>query len=136
MILKKLKKHLGKNGKIIVTNPNWLNPRGYILMTLFYLFNAPITLADLHYITPNDHKKWAKRLNMKLKWRTFERSWAHGEILLRDFKRRLPNVLNDAKLPNDKRRINSFNHWLKENVVSMDNTLPHSGATGIYTYYI
>ena len=32
-MLKNLKKHLNKNGKIIVTTPNWTNPRGYILMT-------------------------------------------------------------------------------------------------------
>ena len=47
-LLKILKKHLTKNGKIIVTSPNWTNPRGYVLMTLWHLFHAPITLADLH----------------------------------------------------------------------------------------
>ena len=59
-ILKILKKHLTKNGKIIVTSPNWTNPRGYVLMTLWYLFNAPITLADLHYQTPVDFQNYAK----------------------------------------------------------------------------
>ena len=58
-VLKILKKHLTQNGKIIVTSPNWTNPRGYILMTLWYLFNAPITLADLHYQTPIDFQNYA-----------------------------------------------------------------------------
>lgn len=73
--LKLFKKHLNQNGKIIITCPNWTNPRGYILMTLYHLFKAPITLADLHYLTPKDFEKWAKILKMNLKWRTFDRSW-------------------------------------------------------------
>lgn len=133
-ILKKMRDHLKNNGKIILTNPNWLNPRGYVLMTLYFLFNAPITLADIHYLTPNDHKEWAKKINMNLKWKTFDFSWAHGEILLQDFKRRLPNVLKDTKLPNDKKQIKKFISWLEKNVVDMNNTLPHSGAIGIYIY--
>ena len=54
-ILKKFKSQLNPHGKIIVTTPNWTNPRGYVLMTLLHLFNAPITLADLHYFTPTSH---------------------------------------------------------------------------------
>ena len=38
--LKFLKRHLSKNGKIIITTPNWTNPRGYMLMTLLHLFDA------------------------------------------------------------------------------------------------
>lgn len=98
--LKLFKKHLNPKGKIIVTSPNWTNPRGYILMTLWFLFNAPITLADLHYQTPADFIKYSDNLKMRLKWRTIDQSWAHGDILIRDFKRRLPNVLSDTNLPN------------------------------------
>ena len=66
-ILKLFKKHLSPKGKIIVTSPNWTNPRGYVLMTLWFLFNAPITLADLHYQTPADFTNYANKLKMKLK---------------------------------------------------------------------
>ena len=132
--LKLLKKHLNPKGRIIITSPNWTNPRGYVLMTLWYLFNAPITLADLHYQTPIDFQNYAKKLNMDLNWRTIDRSWAHGKILIRDFQRRLPNVLKDAKLPKNSKNIENFITWLKTNVVSLDNTLPHSGATGLYTF--
>jgi len=133
-VLKILKKNLTQNGKIIIPSLNWTNPRGYILMTLWYLFNAPITLADLHYQTPIDFQNYAKKLNMHLKWRTIDRSWAHGEILISDFQRRLPNVLRDAKLPKSSKNIKNFLNWLKVNVVSFDNTLPHSGATGLYVF--
>ena len=132
--LKILKKHLTKNGKLIVTSPNWTNPRGYILMTLWHLFNAPITLADLHYQTPVDFQKYAKKLDMRLKWRTIDRSWAHGEILVRDFQRRLPNVLRDAKLPKNSKNIENFIDWIEKNILPFDNTLNHSGATGLYVF--
>ena len=133
-VLKLFKKHLTVNGHIIITSPNWTNPRGYILMTLWYLFKAPITLADLHYLTPINFINWAKKLNLSLKWRTFDKSWAHGDILIEDLSRRLPNVLADTKLPRNVKNINNFMKWIKENIVSFNNSLAHSGATGIYIF--
>ena len=129
--LKILKKHLLPKGKIILTNPNWTNPRGFILMTLYFLFDAPITLADLHYLTPIDHQNWAKKLKMKLKWRTIEISWGHGEILIIDFKRRISRVLADARLPNKKKNVNSLIDWLEKNALRFDYTQQHSGAVGL-----
>ena len=133
-ILKKFKKHLNPKGKIILTNPNWTNPRGLILLTLHFLFNAPITLADLHYLTPVDHIKWAKKINMKLNWKTIEQSWGHGPLLIEDFKRRLPKVLADASLPNKKKNIDNFLIWLQKNALELDYSMPHSGAVGLYVY--
>ena len=134
MTLKILKKHLNPKGKIIITSPNWTNPRGYILMTLWHLFKAPITLADLHYQTPIDFENYAKKLKMNVKWRTIDMSWAHGEILIRDFQRRLPNVLRDAKLLKNSKNIENFIEWIEKNVLPFDNTLKHSGATGLYVF--
>jgi len=134
--LKILKKHLTKNGKIIVTSPNWTNPRGYILMTLWYLFNAPITLADLHYQTPVDFQEYAKKLNMNLKWKTFDRNWGHGNMLISDFEKRLPNVIKDVKLKVTSIQIQNFIKWIKTNVVSFNNDLLHSGAIGLYIFSI
>lgn len=132
--LKLFKQHLDPHGRIIITSPNWTNPRGYILLTLWFLFRAPITLADLHYFTPVDFQNFAKKLGMKLSWTTFDRSWSHGEVLVSDFKKRLPNVLRDAGLPSDNEKINSFLKWLKTHVVALNNDLPHSGATGLYVF--
>lgn len=134
LMLKKLKKSLKQGGKIIITSPNWTNPRGYILLTLWFLFDAPITLADLHYFTPLDFVKFAKKLKMRLSWRTFDKSWAHGKVLIKDFKRRIPNVLRDAGLPNKKNNISTFINWLETNIIQFDNSLPHSGATAIYVF--
>lgn len=130
--LKLFKKHLTKNGCIITTSPNWSNPRGYMLMPLLLLFNAPITLADLHYFTPVDFKNFSKQLGMSLSWKTFDRSWGHGKILVKDFKKRIPNVLHDAKLPSEKKKIDLLIKWIEKNISLMNNDLPHSGATGLY----
>jgi len=133
--LRLFKKHLNTKGKIIITSPNWTNPRGYILLTLLYLFKAPITLVDLHYFTPIDFQNFAKKIKMKLIWKTFDQSWGHGDILIKDLEKRLPNVLRDAKLPNNKNQISHFIKWIKINIVSLNNDLPHSGATGLYIFH-
>jgi len=133
-MLKIFQKHLKPKGKIIITSPNWTNPRGYMLIILYLLFDAPITLADLHYLTPVDFKKWAKKLNMKLKWATFDNSWSNGDILIKDFKRRIPNIISDMKMNVDKNKIDNLLKWIKKNIVIFNNELPHSGATGIYIF--
>ena len=130
--LKLFKKHLTKNGCIITTSPNWSNPRGYMLMPLLLLFNAPITLADLHYFTPIDFKNFSKQLGMSLSWKTFDKSWGHGDILVQDFKKRLPNVLRDSNLPNKKKNIDLLIKWIQNNINKLNHDLPHSGATGLY----
>jgi len=130
--LKLFKKHLTKNGCIITTSPNWSNPRGYMLMPLLLLFNAPITLADLHYFTPVDFRNFSKQLGMSLSWKTFDKSWGHGDILVQDFKKRLPNVLRDSNLPNKKKNIDLLIKWIQNNINKLNHDLPHSGATGLY----
>lgn len=132
--LRRMKKHLNPKGKIIVTCPNWTNPRGYVLMTLKHLFNIPITLADLHYLTPLDFVRWAKKLKMDLSWRTFDRSWGHGEVMIKDFRRRLPLIFKSAKIRIPHKNIDSLINWLENNVLAFNNDLPHSGALGIYIF--
>lgn len=133
-ILSILKKHLEKNGKMIITSPNWINPRGYMLMPLYFLLDAPITLADLHYFTPVDFEYFAKKLNMNLEWRTIDHSWANGEILINDFKRRIPNVLRDMNMDVKPEKINNLISWIEKNILPFDNSLKHHGATGLYIF--
>jgi len=132
--LKFLKRHLNPNGKLIITTPNWTNPRGYILMTLFYLFDAKITLLDLHYFSPIDFINWSKILNMKLKWKTFDNSWASGNVLLNDLKKRIPNILSDMDINKKDKKIKQFLTWIKKNVLPFGNSLEHSGAIGLYIF--
>lgn len=133
-VLKNLKRMVKPGGSLIVTSPNWTNPRGYMLQTLWLLFKAPITLADLHYLTPIEFEKWAKVLNMPLRWRTVDQDWAQGELLLKDFRRRIPNILRDTKLPRDKKRIRDFVNWIGAHVVALEEPTKYSGATGVYHF--
>ena len=132
--LQALKEMLKPGGHLIVTCPNWSNPRGYILQTLRILFGARITLADLHYFTPLEFQQFAKDLKMKLTWRTVDQDWSHGEKLVRDFARRLPNVVRDSKLPTAQKQIDAFVEWIKTHVVPLEQDLPHTGAIGVYHF--
>ena len=125
---------LRPGGSIIIVAPNWSNPRGYMLMTLKHLFDAKITRADLQYFTPLDFIKWAKVLGMKLMWRTIDYDWAMGERLIKDFERRIPNVLHDSKLPQNKNRIAVFTKWVGDNVIKLERPQKSSGAIGIYHF--
>lgn len=123
---------LFQRGSLVLTSPNWLNPRGFILQTLYQLFDAPITLADIHYLTPVEYGQFAKKLGMNLNWQTFDFNWAHGPKLIKDFKRRLPNVFRDMKITNKKRQIKHFIRWIETHILPFDHTQNWSGATGLY----
>ncbi|OGF82208.1 hypothetical protein A3B18_02720 [Candidatus Giovannonibacteria bacterium RIFCSPLOWO2_01_FULL_46_13] len=132
--LKKLAGLLAPRGSFIITCPNWTNPRGYILMTLWFLFRAKITLADLHYLTPIEFEEWAKKLKMTLSWRTVEQEWGHGDKMIRDFEKRLPNVARDSKLPTDKKKIQEFISWAGTHIVPLEKNHIFSGAVALYHF--
>ena len=69
---------------------------------------------------------------MNLKWKTFDRKWSSGDILIADFKKRILKVLDDAGLPNDLKKINNLISWLKYKVLPLNNNLRHSGTMAIY----
>ena len=130
--LKILASRVAGGGALILTCPNWLNPRGYMLQTLEKLFGARITLADIHYLTPVEFRIWAKKLRMNLVWKTVDHDWAHGKRLVADFRRRIANVLSDSHLPSDPSRINAFLAWIESHVVPMEKDTVYGGVTGIY----
>ncbi len=132
--LKQLKTMLAPGGSLILTCPNWLNPRGYILQTLWHLFRAPITLADLHYLTPQDFEAWAKELGMDLTWSTVDYEWGGGMKMVSDFKRRLPNVARDAGWNIPQERIDGLLTWLETCSVPFKGRAKQEGAVGVYHF--
>jgi 2-polyprenyl-3-methyl-5-hydroxy-6-metoxy-1,4-benzoquinol methylase len=130
--LRTFKKLLKPRGAILLTCPNWVNPRGIALMVLKELFAAPITLADIHHFSPHTFEEWAEKLGMRVRWHTFDMSRARGENLIKDFRRRIPNVLRDAKLPNDPKRIEAFLAWLQNEALAYPWEGAHIGATALY----
>lgn len=106
-ILRKLQLTLNAGGLIYVTCPHFYNLRGFIWITLNKLLEVPMSLTDLHNITPSDMEKWSIEANLKLiKQMSYDYSRANGERMILDMKKRLTNALSDAKLPTDK--INSL----------------------------
>ncbi len=128
-VLAKLKKRLAMHGSLILTCPNWTNPRGYMLIVLLKLFDAPITLADLHHFSPQTFTQWARRLGMRLTWRTFDASRAYGPNLIADFRKRLPNVLRDARLPQLSDGVPSLLAWITEHVLPITDHTASEGAS-------
>jgi SAM-dependent methyltransferase len=130
--LQMLKGLLNPGGSLILTCPNWLNPRGYMLQVLWHFFRAPITLADLHYLGPLDFVDWAKELDMDLQWFTVDHDWGSGMKMVDDFKRRLPNVARDAGWAIPGERLEEFLSWLERRVVPFRSEGLHEGAVGVY----
>lgn len=133
-VLRHLKTLLAPDGIMIITCPNWSNPRGYILMTLYLLMDAKITLADIHYFTPKDFEFFSQELQMKLEWSTFDHEWAHGGKLLDDLARRLPGVARDSGLTIDQAHIDKLLHWLRDRALPLEVDHLHSGAIALYRF--
>jgi len=133
-LLRKAKKLLKKGGSLIITCPNWSNARGYILLALKELFDAQITLVDFHYFTSVEFEEWAKKLRMKLTWKTIEQSWGHGKKMIQDFKKRLPNVLRDVPAFKNPKAITNFISWLDKHAVPLEENTQGSGAVGFYHF--
>lgn len=134
-VLMQLKKMLNPGGSLIITCPNWTNPRGYMLMMLKHLFDVKITLADIHYFTPLEFQLWAKELRMDLRWKTVEQEWGHGMKCIADFKRRLPNeAARNPKFSTDQKHIDQCIAWLESHMVPLEHDTAHGGAVGLYHF--
>lgn len=129
-----LKSLLESKGHLIVTVPNWLNPRGFILMSLRYCYGAKITLADLNYFTPRDFEYFSRCMRMKLRWRTVDHEWAQGKKMIADFARRLPRVIEGGNTKQIKKRIEMFLEWLQAHVVGAVPETRVSGAVALYHF--
>jgi len=132
--LRQWKAMLRPEGSLILTCPNWTNPRGYILQTLWRLFDAPITLADIHYLTPLDFINWSSELDMELDWCTVDYEWGGGEKMVKDLERRLPNIAKDAGWNISKEKLDSFLQWLNSKSVPFKGDRKHEGAVGVYHF--
>mgnify|MGYP003110087123 CR=1 FL=1 len=116
-------------GSVVTSSPSFLNPRGYVWMTLAKLFDVPMSLTDLHFICPFDMKKFCETRGYKLEYKSIYQDWGSGETMIRDFNKRLRNALNDAGMDNSK--VDDLLLWLNEakEYFKQDND---SGAIVVY----
>jgi SAM-dependent methyltransferase len=113
-------------GDIITSSPCFVNPRGIVWMTLATLFDAPMSLTDLHFIHPWDMSDfaWKHPLVRRITTDFTDEDWALGNDMIADLRQRLPKVLPD--IPGEK--IERLTDWLNEGKELF--TAP--GATAIY----
>jgi 2-polyprenyl-3-methyl-5-hydroxy-6-metoxy-1,4-benzoquinol methylase len=119
LLEKLIQKNLKKNGCIISACPSFMNPRGYIWMTLQMLLDVPMSLSDIHFFSPTDFKKYAIDNVMTVETTTISHDWGGGQKTILDFKKRLVNALRDANLNNQK--VEPFLEWLKDALQYFDH---------------
>ena len=116
-------------GCVITSSPSFINPRGYVWMTLQLLFDVPMSLTDLHFLCPFDFEEFAEKYDLALEYRSTDFEWGSGERTLIDFDKRLRNALRDAKMDNSK--VDRLLEWLKK-AVPFHLHDERSGATVAY----
>ena len=108
--------YLVDDGLVITSSPSFLNPRGYVWMTLQKLFDIPMSLTDLHYICPFDVEEFCEEWNFGIEYESIHQDWGGGETMIRDFNKRLRNALRDANMDNskvDSMRFASYKETMK-----------------------
>ena len=103
---------LSDNGYVVTTSPSFLNPRGYVWMTLQLLFDVPMSLSDLHFLCPFDFIEYCKKQNCSLAYDSCDQDWGAGQRTILDFRKRLTNALRDAELNNS--NVEKFLGWLEK----------------------
>jgi SAM-dependent methyltransferase len=107
--------NLNDNGKVILTTPSFLNPRGYIWMTLQLLFNVPMSLTDLNFMCPFDFVEFCSQNGYILETiKSTEQDWGAGDLAIVDLKERLTNALRDAGMDNS--NVDKLLAWLQKAV--------------------
>ena len=112
LLKKMIKSNLNKNGVIVFLSPSFMNPRGYVWMTLQILLNVPMSLTDIHFFSPSDFIKFSKKNNFSLDFTTIAHDWGGGKKTIKDFKKRLVNALKDAGLNN--KNVKPFLVWMED----------------------
>lgn len=120
---------LKQDGYIVNSCPSFINPRGYVWMTLQLLFNVPMSLSDLHFLSPFDFEEFCSKNNLSMEYQSSNQSWGNGEGMIVDFNKRLRNALKDAEMSND--NVDKLLDWLNKakEYSAQDN---HTGANVIY----
>ena len=120
---------LKSDGCIVTSSPSFLNPRGYVWMTLQRLFDVPMSLTELHFLCPFDFEQFCEKNNCFLELKSGYQDWGSGDGLIKDFNKRLRNALRDADMDNTK--VDKLLSWLSKST-SYFNQDEHSGAIVSY----
>ena len=121
--------HVRDDGMAVATCPGFLNPRGVVWMTLQLLFDVPMSLTDLHFLSKPEFERFCMDNEYSLEIHSTDLDWAAGKRTIIDFDKRLRNALTDANM--DTSGVDRFLAWF-------ETTLPHfqhTEATGANVCY-
>lgn len=90
--------NLADGGSVVLSVPNWTNPRGYIYHTLRLLYGAPMSPTDIHYFVPADFQKYAEGYGYKIKFMSTDFSRAAGKECIEDLANRIPKAIPDISM--------------------------------------
>jgi len=124
-----IENRLTVNGVVIAALPSFLNPRGYVWMTLNKLFDVPMSLTDIHYLCPFDFEEFCLENNYNLSIKSAHQDWGAGEGTIYDFNTRLRNALKDANL--DDSKVDDLLAWLRKAVRYFETSV-YTGAIVVY----
>jgi SAM-dependent methyltransferase len=117
-----------EHSDVITSSPCFINPRGYVWMTLNML-GAVMSKTDLHFIHPEEMGRFCRVNGYKLEWETCDEDWAYREKMVEDLKQRIPLALKDGNIPYKEEKFKEFISWLETNC-------PYEaynwGATAVY----
>lgn len=121
---------LKPGGLALITCPNFINPRGYVWMTLQLIAGWPMSLTDKHQIHPGDVSEFCEKYGYGLNVVSLDVDWAIGPRLIADFQRRLvvasPEEKDQAEI-----KIKTFLTWL-EKALRYEQPGQYSGANLLY----
>jgi 2-polyprenyl-3-methyl-5-hydroxy-6-metoxy-1,4-benzoquinol methylase len=84
-----IERNLPSGGMVITSSPSFMNPRGLVLMTISLLFDLGVTMADLHYIMPEEIKEFCDNRGYGYHVTTSDMDWGNGNLCLADIEKRL-----------------------------------------------
>lgn len=121
--------NLKEDGIIIASSPSFLNPRGYVWMTLQLLFDVPMSLTDLHFLCPFNFEEFCYENDLTLEMKSIFQDWGSGRTMIRDFDKRLRNALRDKGMDNSK--VDNLLKWLNKSMTYFTRS-NYSGAMVVY----
>ncbi len=135
-MMKKVSDLMKPEGELILTCPHFYNIRGLIWISLQKLLDVPMSLTDIHSISPADMAKWGKDAGLRIvAIESYDYERANGSWMLEDMKKRLTNALRDASLPNHK--VDELLTWLKD-LLEFNHNNPNGikmeGANCLYKF--
>jgi SAM-dependent methyltransferase len=117
-------------GDVITSSPGFINPRGFVWMTLD-LVGAVMSKTDLHVLNPWQFEEFAATNHWPIEIWSCDNEWGFGAKMRNDLQERIPKALNDGALNVNDKKLGEFMEWLRR----AGYMAPASGLSGATIVY-